>query len=217
MSMLLCVIGIIGGFLCAIADLLLDLKGNDNKKIGQWKVIDSKWDVMGKGRFVTSILLAMFAVPMYSMGVFALAQQIEALNPDLAMWLKLSIYLGSMGGFFIHTFACLMPVIYKSIMENERFELADKVLRDMFDAVQVPFCTLYLVLMLAPTAIVVYAIVTRLLDVPMWFVLLNPVVFQVIGWILRALKREWFCDVPAVCSASLGLAMFGVIGVVNLL
>lgn len=59
--------------------------------------------------------------------------------------------------------------------------------------------------MLAPTAIVVYAIVTRLLDVPMWFVLLNPVVFQVIGWILRALKREWFCDVPAVCSASLGL------------
>lgn len=48
------------------------------------------------------------------------------------------------------------------------------------------------------------------IDVPMWFVCLNPVVFQIVGWILRAAKREWFCDFPSVCAASLGLAMYGV-------
>lgn len=43
MDKVLANIGIIGGLLCAVADLLLDLKGSDNKKLGRLKVIDSKW------------------------------------------------------------------------------------------------------------------------------------------------------------------------------
>ncbi len=40
------IIGIIGGLLCATADLLLDLKGTKNKKLGKMGVIDSEWENM---------------------------------------------------------------------------------------------------------------------------------------------------------------------------
>lgn len=87
----------------------------------------------------------------------------------------------------------------------------------VFHAVQIPFFLLYVIILLVPTAIVVYSILTGLLLVPKWFILLNPVVFQITGWILRGIKKDWFYEIPAIFAASLGAAMFGVIGIVNLL
>lgn len=59
----LAIIGIIGGLLCAAADLLLDIKGTDNKKLGKMGIIDSAWSRMPHWKFVASDILAMFAVP----------------------------------------------------------------------------------------------------------------------------------------------------------
>lgn len=153
---------------------------------------------------------------MYSMGVVSLGNLIAVENQILGEALKLSIFIGAMGGFFIHTFICIIPIIYKEIMKDNNFELADRVIMKAFTAVQIPFGLLYLILMLAPTVIICFSITTGLLSVPKWFVLLNPVVFQIIGWILRAIKKDWFNEVPSICMASLGLAMYGVIGIVNL-
>ena len=58
--------------MCATADLLLDLKGPKNKKLGKMKILDSEWMNMAHWRFVWSDILAMFAVPMYSCGFIAL-------------------------------------------------------------------------------------------------------------------------------------------------
>jgi hypothetical protein len=214
--MVLSIIGLVGGILCAIADMLLDIKGKDNKKCGSKKIIDSNWEKMPTWRFIVSIIMVMFAVPMYSMGVVSLGNLIAVENQTLGEALKLSIFIGAMGGFFIHTFICIVPIIYKEIMKDNNFELADRVIMKAFTAVQIPFGLLYLILMLAPTAIICFSITTGLLSVPKWFVLLNPVVFQIIGWILRAIKKEWFNEVPSICMASLGLSMYGVIGIVNL-
>jgi len=216
MNMTLSIIGIIGGLICAIADMLLDIKGKDNIKCGTNKMLDSNWQYMKEWRFSTSAIMAMIAVPMYSMGVISLGNQIGIHNELLGNGLKLSIFVGGMGGFFIHVFICTVPVIYKVIIKNNDFELADRVLNRAFKVVRVPFGVLYLVLMIFPTLIVCCSIVTGLLNVPTWFVLLNPVAFQLLGWLLRILKKEWFYEVPAICAASLGLAMFGVIGVMNL-
>ena len=46
MISILGIIGIIGGLLCATADLLLDLKGPQNKKLGKMGIIDSEWKNM---------------------------------------------------------------------------------------------------------------------------------------------------------------------------
>jgi len=102
-------------------------------------------------------------------------------------------------------------------MKENNFELADRVISKISKAIQVPFGVLYLVLMLAPTAIVCFSIITELLNVPQWFVLLNPLVFQIIGWILRVIKKDWFYEIPSIFMASLGLAMFGIIGIVHLI
>ena len=214
MNLALSVIGVIGGLMCAIADMLLDIKGKDNIKLGRKKIIDLNWVKMKDWRFVASSVIAMFAVPMYSMGIISLGNQIGIYNEPLGSVLKLTIFIGAMGGFFIHTLVCVTPIIHKEIMRDDNFDLAERVITRMFNAVSVPFGILNLILMLGPTIIVCYSIITGLLNVPTWFVLLNPVVFQLLGWILRTVKRRWFYEIPSIFAASLGLSMYGVIGII---
>lgn len=37
------IIGLMGGIVCTAVDMLLDLKGGDNKKLGKNGIIDSSW------------------------------------------------------------------------------------------------------------------------------------------------------------------------------
>ena len=211
MIRVLAVIGIIGGLLCAIADLLLDLKGADNKKLGKSKIMDSKWSEMAHARFVWSGIMAMFAVPMYSCGFIALMMQLYKTNTTLAVVMTVVFLCGAMGGFMIHTFLCLMPTIYKKIMEKDEFELAEKVVESAFRQIYVPFFTLYTMLVILPAFVVMVLIVKGVFPLPLWCVCLNPVVFQIISILLRATKRKLFVDAPSCCAASIGLAMYGVL------
>ena len=211
MYMTLSVLGLIGGVLCAMADVLLDLKGKDNKKLGENALVDSKWEDMSEWRFKASILLVMIAVPLYAMGLWSLGEQI---GNTMGVILKLVTFVGSMGGFFIHTFLCLMPIVYKNSKDKEQaVVLIDK----LYSTIKIPFLLLYFVLTLATTVIVMIAIVNGSLTVPWFCMLLNPIVFMIIGIVLRFIKYEVFCDLPGICMPSLGLGMFGLIGIMNLL
>lgn len=213
---LMAVIGICGGLLCAVADCLLDLKGVDNKKLGKFGCIDSKWIKMSHWRFVASDIVAMFAVPMYTCGFLALMNCFTAGHIGLATTAKVIFLCGAMGGFMIHTFLCLTPTIYKGIMEVAPFTLAEKVISNALKQIYVPFITLYCMLVILPAGIVIYAIIAGVLPLPMWCILLNPVVFQVIGLLLRATKLKCFIDAPSICAASLGLAMYGVLALMSI-
>lgn len=204
-------IGIIGGFLCAIADCLLDLKGADNKKLGKLRVIDSKWSEMAHWRFVWSDILAMFAVPMYSCGFIALMLQLYKTNNKLAIALTVIFLCGAMGGFMIHSFLCLNPTIFRKIKEKADVELAENVINSIFRQIYVPFFSLYIMLVIIPAIVVMVLIINGTLALPIWCILLNPVVFQVIGLLMRATKCKLFVDAPSICAASLGLAMYGVL------
>lgn len=48
--------GLIGRLLCSIGDILFDLKGKDNEKLGTSKNIDSNWSKMAEWRFRLSII-----------------------------------------------------------------------------------------------------------------------------------------------------------------
>lgn len=211
MELLFSILGILGGILCAIADMLLDLKGRDNKKLGVIGLVDSKWSDMSEWRFKASILVAMIAVPLYSLGLFSLSYQIGG---TLGFVLFIVTFVGGMGGFFIHAFLCLMPILYKAVSDKEQgVKLVDK----LFDSIKVPFFLLYLILGLFSTVIVIIAILKGTLNVPTICMLLNPVVFMIIGVSLRFVKYDWFYDLPGICMPSLGLGMFGLIGMLNLL
>lgn len=213
---ILAIIGICGGLLCAVADCLLDLKGADNQKLGKGGYIDSKWSVMPHWRFVFSDLIAMVAVPMYTCGFWALMDKIPASHSTFATVSRIIFLCGAMGGFMIHTFVCLMPTIYQDIIKDSAFELAERVISDTFRQIMVPFMLLYCLLVIVPSGLVIYAIAAELLPLPWWCTLLNPVVFQVVGWLLRATRLKCFIDAPGICAASLGLAMYGVLALMLL-
>lgn len=191
--------------------MLLDLKGADNKKLGKAKVMDSKWSEMSHGRFVWSGILAMFAVPMYSCGFIALMTKLSENHKTWATGLSVVFLCGAMGGFMIHTFLCLMPTIYQKIMEKADVSLAESVIESAFRQIYVPFFVLYTMLVILPAIGVIVLILTGALALPAWCVLLNPVVFQIMGLLLRATKIKLFIDAPSCCAASLGLAMYGVL------
>lgn len=211
MIKVLAIIGIIGGMLCAVADLLLDLKGDDNQKLGKMKMIDSKWKVMSHGRFVWSDILAMFAVPMYTCGFVALMMQLYKVKVELAMGMTIIFLCGAMGGFMIHTFLCMMPTIYQKIIEKADFEIAEDVIEGVFRQIYVPFFVLYSMLVIVPALIVMGLIAFGILELPLWCIILNPLCFQLIGLLFRATGLKIFVDAPSCCAASLGLAMYGVL------
>ena len=213
--LVLAIIGIVGGILCATADLFLDIKGPDNRKLGKMGVIDSSWERMAHFRFVLSGILVMFAVPMYSCGFISL-MQLDGNYAISAMILRIIFLCGAMGGFMIHIFLCLQPTIYQIIMKKNDQVLAEEVINSIFRQIYVPFFTLYTMLVIIPAIAVMVFIIKGVLPLPLWCVLLNPVVFQIIGFILRATKLKIFIDAPSCCAASLGLAAYGVLALISL-
>lgn len=211
MNLVFSILGLLGGILCCIADLLLDLKGKDNKKIGKYGFIDTKWLEMDEFRFKLSIVIAMIAVPLYSLGIYSLGNQI---NGNIGFALKILSLIATMEGFFIHSILCLMPVIYKTINNDI---LGEKVINKIYETIKFPFYFLYTLLILVPTILVIIAIINHNLNVPIYCVLLNPTVFLIIGVLLRKIKYEWFYDLPGIIMPSLGVGMFGLIGILNLL
>ncbi|MDO5574615.1 MAG: hypothetical protein Q4G60_11635 [bacterium] len=214
MIKILAIIGIFGGLLCAAADCLLDLKGADNRKLGKMGIMDSKWETMAHFRFVWSDILAMFAVPMYTCGFVALMLQLRKVNEKLALGLTIIFLCGAMGGFMIHSFLCLIPTIYQKIIKKDNFELAEDVITTIFRQIYVPFYTLYVMLVVIPAIVIMILIINGTLALPLWCIICNPVVFQIIGLLLRATKCKLFIDAPSICAASLGLAMYGVLALI---
>ncbi|MBO4617758.1 MAG: hypothetical protein J5717_10410 [Lachnospiraceae bacterium] len=215
MTKILAIIGIVGGLLCACADLLLDLKGADNKKLGGGTV-ESKWATMAHWRFVWSAILAMFAVPMYTCGFVALMQEVAVGHKTLATVFMIIFLCGAMGGFMIHTFLCVQPTVFKTITAKADTELAVETVEASFRHIYVPFFTLYSMLVIVPAIAVVVMIITDVINAPLWCVILNPVVFQLLGFAFRATKLKIFIDAPSCCAASLGLAMYGVLALIAL-
>lgn len=211
------IMGLLGGITCAIGDMLLDLKGKDNVKLGKSSVIESNWIKMANIRFKISIVLGFLGSFMCSLGIYSLSRQILDQNEILAEVLLLIAIIMAMTGFFIHTFCCIAPVTYKAVIKGEDFELADNTIEALFGAVKILFFALYLFIMLVPTGIAIYCILSDMINVPTWFVILNPLVFLIVGVLFRKTSPKYFYDLPGICMPSLGIGMFGLIGIINLM
>lgn len=209
-------LGLAGGILCAVGDILFDLKGKGNKKLGTSGNIDSNWLTMSYWRFGASILVAFFGDALVGFGIYALVGQLYDKSDILAGIIALCGYMSVIDGFFVHTVLCIQPIIYKKIMETDNFKLADDTLEAYYKAVRPPFFIGYGFIIVV-TVCVIAAILRGFLDVPKWFVLLNPLVFLMIGMGLRKLKPDIFYDLPGIVMPSLGLGMFGLTAVVSLM
>ena len=48
MNLIFSIMALIGGLLCCVGDILFDLKGKGNQKLGKSKNIDSNWSKMSE-------------------------------------------------------------------------------------------------------------------------------------------------------------------------
>lgn len=217
MNLIFSIMGLIGGLLCCVGDLLFDLKGKGNKKSGTSKNIDSNWSKMSEWRFGLSIIFAMFGVILLGFGFYSIANIIRENNVILSNLILITGFIGCIGGLFIHSMLCIQAVIYKRITDNGKtnFELADNTLEGFYKTIIFPFMLIYCVLMLADICVAV-AVLNGALGVPKWMDLLNSIVFLIIGVLFRKINPDKFQDLPGIIMPSLGLAMIGVIGIVAL-
>ena len=214
MNLIFSIMGLIGGLLCCVGDLLFDLKGKGNKKLGTSKNIDSNWSRMSEWRFGLSIIFAMFGVILLGFGFYAIANIIRENNVILSNLILITGFIGCIGGLFIHSMLCIQAVIYKRITDNGKtnFELADNTLEGFYKTIIFPFMLIYCVLMIADICVAV-AVLNGALGVPKWMALLNSIVFLIIGVLFRKINPDKFQDLPGIIMPSLGLAMIGVIGI----
>ena len=216
MNIVFGILGIVGGILCAVGDIFFDLKGKGNKKLGTSGNIDSNWINMPYWRFNASILVAFLGDALIGFGLYSLVSQMADRSSALAAVFAVCAYVSIIAGLFIHAVLCIQPIIYKKIMETDNFKLADDTLEAYYKAVLPPFLIGYAFILVAAICVIV-AILKGFLDVPKWFALLNPFVFLLIGVGLRKIKPEWFYDLPGIVMPSLGLGMYGLIAIVNML
>ena len=215
MNLIFSVVGLLGGLLCCVDDILFDLKGKGNEKLGTSKNIDSNWSKMSEYRFGLSIICAMFGVILIGFGFYAIADIIRENDLLLSNLILITGFIGCVGGFFVHSMLCIQAIIYKRITNNgkDNFEIADNTLEGYYKAIMPPFILSYCVLMIADICIMV-AVFNGSLGVPKWMGLLNSIVFLVIGVLFRKINAEKFQDLPGIIMPSLGLAMTGLIGIV---
>lgn len=214
MYLLFSVLGLIGGLLCCVGDILFDLKGKGNQKLGTSKNIDSNWVNMADWRFGLSIALAMIGDALIGLGFYSIGMQIAVTHPIIG-YLTLGFgYLGSIAGVFIHAFLCIQALIYKGALIHGDLQIADDILEKIYKQIMPTFMIGYISLMI-PTVLIIIAILNGALDVPKLCVLLNPIVFLILGVTCRKIDPVRFQDLPGIIMPSFGLAMFGLIGILN--
>ena len=215
MNLIFSIMGLVGGLLCCIGDILFDLKGKGNKKLGTSKNIDSNWSKMSEWRFKLSIICAMFGVILIGFGFYAIADMIREKSLLLSNLILITGFIGCIGGLFIHSMLCVQAVIYKRITNNGKtnFEIADNTLEGYYKTILPSFILLYCVLMIADICIII-AVLNGSLGVPKWMALLNSIVFLLVGVLFRKINPNKFHDLPGIIMPSLGLAMTGLIGIV---
>lgn len=213
MNLLFGVLGMVGGILCAIGDMLFDLKGNDSIKLGKYKLIESNWEKMPLWRFKASIIFASVGVPLYVLGFISMARQIS--NTAVAVGFGLISCIGALGGIMIHTMCCVYPILYKTMKKHSISKGIEESLEMAFDAIKIPFVFYFLCLVIIPSFLLEYAIIRGYLQLPVWCALLTSVPFMIVGIGLRLIKKDWFNDLPGIIMPSMGISMVGLLAAIN--
>jgi hypothetical protein len=144
------IFGITGGLLCAIGDILFDLKGKNNVKSGPAKIIDSNWQIMPEWRFTASILVAALGVALFLLGFLGMANQLALCNKTVAMVFLVFSVIGASGGLFIHASICLIPIISKTLIKSGvSKEIVETVCTKIYNAVKIPLFFMFLCLVAA--------------------------------------------------------------------
>jgi hypothetical protein len=123
---------------------------------------------------------------------------------------------GASGGLFIHASICLIPIISKTLIKGGiNKDIVENVITRIYMAVKIPLFFMFFSLVVATSAVLIYAIIRSYLNLPFIFVILNPLGLILTGWLFRLINKRIFSDLPGIIMPSIGIAMIGLMTVLT--
>lgn len=200
------IIGIIGNFVAALADVPLVKPGKPDKdEVIARGGVSSWWADVPSKRFVVSSWLSFIGQPAAYIVMWLLADLIAKENGTLALALRINTFLGCYAGFSCHVIYCMKPLIYQKLYKKISDEESLEVMKSIDPVVMGPMIVGGLSLWLGSTIIVAIAIATGALAVPKLCILLNPVVSALI---LLTLKK---CGVKIIGTLGVGYMLYSIL------
>ena len=200
------IIGIIGNFVAALADVPLVKPGKPDKdEMIATGGVSSWWADVTSKRFIVSSWLSFIGQPAASIVMWLLADLIAKENGTLALALRINTFLGCYAGFSCHVIYCMKPLVYQKLHKKISDEESLEVMKSIDPVVLGPMIVGGLSLWLGSTIIVAIAIATGALAVPKLCILLNPVVSALI---LLTLKK---CGVKIIGTLGVGYMLYSIL------
>lgn len=200
------IIGIIGNFVAALADVPLVKPGKPDKdEVIARGGVSSWWADVTSKRFILSSWLSFIGQPAAYIVMWLLANLIAKENGTLALALRINTFLGCYAGFSCHVIYCMKPLIYQKLHKKISDEESLEVMKSIDPVVMGPMIVGGLSLWLGSTIIVAVAIATGALAVPKLCILLNPVVSALV---LLTLKK---CGVKIIGTLGVGYMLYSIL------
>ena len=200
------IIGIIGNFVAALADVPLVKPGKPDKdEMIATGGVSSWWADVTSKRFIVSSWLSFIGQPAAYIVMWLLADLIAKANGTLALAIRINTFLGCYAGFSCHVIYCMKPLIYQKLHKKISDEESLEVMKSIDPVVLGPMIVGGLSLWLGSTIIVAIAIATGALAVPKLCILLNPVVSALI---LLPLKQ---CGVKIIGTLGVGYMLYSIL------
>ena len=200
------IIGIIGNFVAALADVPLVKPGKPDKdEMIATGGVSSWWADVTSKRFIVSSWLSFIGQPAAYIVMWLLADLIAKANGTLALAIRINTFLGCYAGFSCHVIYCMKPLIYQKLHKKISDEESLEVMKSIDPVVLGPMIVGGLSLWLGSTIIVAIAIATGALAVPKLCILLNPVVSALI---LLTLKK---CGVKIIGTLGVGYMLYSIL------
>lgn len=200
------IIGIISNFVAALADVPLVKPGKPNPN-EQFSIggVSPWWADVTSKRFKVSFWLSFLGQPGSYVVMWLLADLISGANAGLALALRINTFIGCYTGLLCHVGYCMKPLLYQKLCKKMSDDESLEVIKSIDSVIIAPMAVGFLALWLGATIIVTIAIVTGALAVPMWCLLLNPIVAVLV---LLVLKK---CGVKIIGALGVGYMLFSVL------
>lgn len=176
------IIGVISGILCARADVPLAWSGRKGDKADARSMgkIAPWWTEVNESWFDKSFWLSCIGQPGTYLTMWFLAELIGQNNAGLALALKINTFIGAYTGLYFHGAIVTKYITYRRLAGKISDDDAQTVIDAMDKYPKIPSLISAVSLFAATTAIVIAAILTGALNVPTVMVLFNPVVATLI-------------------------------------
>ena len=180
------IIGVFSGLLCALADVPLAYSGekgdpgSDNvNKIASW------WTKVPESHFSTAFWLSFLGQPGTYLTMWMLGELIGMKSPGLGLALKINTAIGCYTGLLFHADACTKPLVYRAVHGKVSEQDAGKAVDAVGKHAQLPSVISAMSLIFGTTVIVTWSIFAGALDVPFFMAFFNPVFATLILFFLK--------------------------------